>query len=136
MNVYELANQYALDVIASDDFQRLLKLKEIINQKIPQKIIKFKNAEANYLDAKKYGDYHPDLGKYQKELVAAKSELFSEPLVKEYKELESKIQSQLDKDLNFLKKSISNKFSLSKKIWKCQEKILDTYFFYGIILLY
>lgn len=112
-DIYELTEDYAQEIIDSEDFQRLLEVKELIKKTLSQKIIAFKTAEAKYVEAKNYGNYHPDLKKYQEEFIAAKTSLYSESLVKEYKELETKVQQRLDCDLNDLKKSVSNKFKLS-----------------------
>lgn len=112
-DIYKLTEDYAQEIIDSDDFQRLLELKELIKKNLSHKIVAFKTAEAKYVEAKNYGNYHPDLKKYQEEFIIAKTNLYSENLVKEYKELETKIQERLDHDLNDLKKSVSNKFKLS-----------------------
>lgn len=111
-DIYDLADAYADEVIQSEDFQRFLELKELIKQNLSNKIIAFKTAEAKYLEAKQYGTYHPDLEKYQKKFVEAKKNLYSEPLVMEYKKLEMNLQQQLNQDMNSLKQSISNKYKL------------------------
>lgn len=112
-NIYDLAEEYAEDIIASKDFQRLLELKEEIKKNLSKKIISFKTAEAKYMEAKSYGNYHPNLKEYQEAFVSAKASLYSEALVKEYKELEQKLQERLNQDINDLKQSVSNKFKLN-----------------------
>lgn len=112
--LYDLAEDYANIIIESEDFKRYLFLKEEIKKTLSLKIIAFKTKEAKYVEAKSYGNYHPDLKKYQDEFQKAKTSLYSEPLMVEYKELEHKIQSKIDKDLNDLKGTISNKFTLDK----------------------
>ncbi len=112
-NIYEASDAYANQIIESEDFQRLLFLKNEIQKNCSQKIIAFKTAEAKYSEAKQYGSYHPDLNKYQVMFVEAKQKLYSDPLVKEYIELEGKIQEKINRDINDLKKSISNKFKLN-----------------------
>ncbi len=82
MDIYDLADLYADQLIHSSDFMRLLELKELIKKELSNKIIAFKTAEAKY--------------------------------VKEYIQLERKIQSSLNADFNDLKKSISNKFKLNQ----------------------
>lgn len=111
-NIYDLAEEYAIKIIQSSDFQRLLELKEKIKTDLSGKIIAFKTAEAKYLEAKEYGKYHPNLEEYKEKFISSKTKLFQEELVKEYKELENKIQEKLNQDLNDLKQSISNKFKL------------------------
>ncbi len=115
-NIYDLASAYADEIIQSEDFQRLLQLKEEIEHTLSKQIIGFKTAEAKYIEVKQYGNYHPDLEKYQKIFVEKKKVLYKEPLIRENKALERKIQLKLDKDMDDLKKSISNKFNLSKSI--------------------
>ncbi|MDE6407652.1 MAG: YlbF family regulator [Anaeroplasmataceae bacterium] len=112
-DIYDLADDYAKEVINSPDFQRLLEVKEEIKKTLSGKIMAFKTAEAKYLEAKAYGKYHPDLEEYKKRFIETKTRLFSESLVKEYKELETKIQEKLNQDINDLKKSVSNKFKLN-----------------------
>lgn len=113
---YDLAQQYAQTIIDSDDFRELLVLKEHIKKELSLKIIAFKTAEAKYLDAKQYGKYHPDLKKYQTLFLEKKKALYEEPMIMKYKSLERKIQYRLDTDFDDLKKSISNKYHLSKSI--------------------
>ena len=112
--IYDMAEEYADSVIESEDFKRYIELKEEIRKTLGMKIIAFKTKEAKYVEAKSYGNYHPDLKRYQEEFQIAKTNLYSHPLMVEYKELERKIQSKLDEDLNDLKSTISNKFKLEK----------------------
>ena len=114
--LYDLAEEYANSIIESDDFKRFLELKEEIKKTLGGKIIAFKTKEAKYVEAKSYGNYHPDLKKYQEEFQKAKANLYNEPLMIEYKELELKIQGIINNDLNDLKSTISNKFNLDKLI--------------------
>ena len=114
MDIYDLADLYADQLIHSSDFMRLLELKELIKKELSNKIIAFKTAEAKYLEAKSYGNYHPDLKEYQRKFTVAKTNLYSEAYVKEYIQLERKIQSSSNADFNDLKKSISNKFKLNQ----------------------
>ena len=112
--IYDMAEEYANSIIESPYFKRYLELKEEIRKTLSGKIIAFKTKEAKYVEAKSYGNYHPDLKKYQEEFQIAKANLYSHPLMVEYKELERKIQSKLDSDLNDLKSTVSNKFKLDK----------------------
>lgn len=117
MELLELAEQYADTLINSEEFQGLLQLKEQIKKTLSGKIMAFKTAEAKYLEAKEYGKYHPDLEKYQREFVEKKKNLYQEPLIQEYKALERSIQVKLDRDMDDLKQSISNKFNVSKSLF-------------------
>lgn len=111
--IYELADQYADEFMAGSDFGRLLELKKWIKEHLASQIVCFKTAEAKYLEAKQYGRYHPNLEEYQRAFVLAKAKLYQEEAVSEYLKLEAKLQRKLDEDLNELKKSISNKFTLN-----------------------
>lgn len=115
-DIFDLAEEYANDFINSEDFKRLLELKEKIRKTLSGKIIAFKTKEAKYLEAKGYGGYHPNLKEYQLAFVEAKKSLYEEPLMVEYKRLESGLQKKLDMDMNDLKRVVSNKFKLSKII--------------------
>ncbi|MDE7263436.1 MAG: YlbF family regulator [Anaeroplasmataceae bacterium] len=112
-HILDLSEQYANSIIQGPDFQRLLELKSQIQQVLVKKIIAFKTAEAKYLEAKDYGKYHPNLEEYQKKFMETKTALYSDPLVKEYKKLEMKIQDKLNQDINVLKGSVSKTFKLN-----------------------
>ena len=114
--LYDLAEEYANSIIESEDFKRYIELKEEIKKTLGGKIIAFKTKEAKYIEAKSYGNYHPDLKKYKYEFQKAKANLYNEPLMIEYKELELKIQGIINNDVNDLKSTISNKFNLNKLI--------------------
>lgn len=116
IELYDLAFEYAKTIINSSDFQRLIYLSKCIEQNLKEEINMFKKASIKYGDALEYGKYHPNLKDYQIELSEAKTKLYSNELVIEYKTLEQKIQSKLNCDLNELKKSISNKFKLDNII--------------------
>ena len=111
-DIYDLAEDYAEEIINSADFKRLLEVKKEIRKTLSGKIMAFKTAEAKYLEAKEYGQYHPNLEEYKHRFIETKTKLFSEELVKEYKELEFIIQEKLNQDINDLKKNVSNKFKL------------------------
>ena len=110
--IYDLAEEYANSIIESEEFKRYLFLKDEISKTLGGKIMAFKTKEAKYLEAKSYGEFHPDLKRYQEEFQNAKERLYSEPLMIEYKKMEQLIQSKLNDDINELKKVVSNKFKL------------------------
>lgn len=116
LKIYDLAEEYADNLIDSDDFKLLKELSLKIEKELAKEIMRFKTSEAKYLEALEYGKYHPNLVAYQKEFVVAKTILYSNDLVKQYKELEQKIQNKLNSDLNDLKNMISNKFKLESII--------------------
>lgn len=91
---YELVDE----IKGSEDYKKLQKLHKIIdtNSEIKELINIFKKYNDKYEEVSKYGKYHPDLKKVQKQFSEAKTNLYSNKLVKEYKELENRIQKILD----------------------------------------
>ena len=112
--VYQLAEEYACEWLTQEKVKRYLYLKEKIVLSLKKEIVAFKNAEANYHEALKYGFYHPDLKRYQAELASKKKNLYAHPLMVEYKKLEGELEAQLKNDINALKQEISNKFPLDR----------------------
>ena len=88
--------------------------KKIIDRKYSSKIISFKNKEALYLEAKE--NKYMDEEKARLEFQEKKKELYSLPEVSEYFKLERKINEMIEKDLNEIKASISNKLLETKSI--------------------
>lgn len=111
-----LVSEYLQKFKEEPDFQRLLELKRIIDQKYKGLIINLKNKEAKYLEAKEHPDYYPDFLKLQENFVQAKTSLYSKSEVQEYFQMERKLQDCLNEDFNELKEAISNKFNLNKII--------------------
>lgn len=73
--VYQLAEEYACEWLTQEKVKRYLYLKEKNRFILKKEIVAFKNAEANYQEALKYGFYHPDLKRYQAELASKKESL-------------------------------------------------------------
>ena len=108
-NMEDLVKEYIDEIENSDDFKRLLELKDIINKEYAPLIISFKMKEAEYIEAKERPEIF-DLNQKQKEFSIAKANLYSKECVKEYFMLEEKINKNINKDLDELKDLISNKF--------------------------
>jgi hypothetical protein len=108
-NMEDLVKEYIDEIENSDDFKRLLALKDIINKEYAPLIISFKMKEAEYMEAKERPEIF-DLNQKQKEFSIAKANLYSKEYVKEYFMLEEKINKNINKDLDELKDLISNKF--------------------------
>jgi hypothetical protein len=108
-NMEDLVKEYIDEIENSDDFKRLLELKDIINKEYAPLIISFKMKEAEYMEAKERPEIF-DLNQKQKEFSMAKANLYSKEYVKEYFMLEEKINKNINKDLDELKDLISNKF--------------------------
>lgn len=93
-NVYAVIDE--LKELAA--YQRLLALKKTIEEDpdITTKIRSFKQLNAKYDEVKKYGKHHPDLAKIQASFRQAKLDLYQDEMVAEYKQLEQRIQQELD----------------------------------------
>ncbi len=109
-NVYKL-----IDYIKStNEYKRLNELNDKINIELKDLIKDFKDVEDKYNEALRYGKYHPNLKDYQIALSQAKEKLFTNPMVIEFKELESSFNNTLNEIFNDVKISVSNKFELTK----------------------
>lgn len=115
MNRY--IDNYINDLLNDNTMQELLNLKKIIDSKYKDLIIRFKNKEAKYLEAKPMASYYPNFNSLQNEFREAKSELYSKEEVIKYFQLEKTLQAKINDDINELKSSISNKFSLNNKLY-------------------
>lgn len=113
----KLIDNYINEILNDDNMQELLKLKKIIDCKYKDLIIRFKNKEAKYLEAKPMASFYPNFISLQNEFKEAKSDLYSKKEVINYFKLEKSLQAKIDDDINELKISISNKFSLSNKLF-------------------
>ena len=104
---YELADE----IKAKSSYKRLLELKKIIDsdEGIKELVLTFQKLNIEYEEVSKYGKYHPDLKKVQKEFSEAKTVLYTNDAVKEYKALEKALQSDLDEISATLATTISKK---------------------------
>ncbi len=109
----EIIDLYYSELRKSEEYKRLLELKEYINSNYKNLIIGMKTKESIYLDSKEKG-YLTDL--IANDFSAAKTKLFEKEEVKEYFKLEAKINEILNNDFNDLKSSISNKFKEKRLI--------------------
>ncbi len=112
----ELAIKYVDEIKNIPDFKRLLELKEMIDNNYKKEILAFKTANESYLEASKYpNNYNMEL--IRNNLIEAKRNLYSKKEVKEYFELENKIQNILDNDFNDIKNSLhSNNMHRCEKL--------------------
>ena len=113
--MYELAENYIKELEKNEEFIEFINLKKEIDKKYAMLIVKFKNKEALYLEAKEK-PYAYNLEKAQNEFIEAKKELYSKEEIIKYFNLERKIQSLINDDINEIKESISNKFTKDKNI--------------------
>jgi len=80
------------------EYKRLLELRKEMDEDkdVVELISVFLKTKKRYEEAKKYGQYHPDLSRYQKEFQQKKVALMEHKLVKEYKNIEKSLQRYLD----------------------------------------
>lgn len=120
MNNRILENTYELiDEIKSNDiYIRLLELKVIIDKddELNKLIQDFNKVKLKYEEVTKYGKYHPDLKKVQLELAKTKELLYSNEKIKEYKDLEKKLQSLLDEISSEIAQTVSSKIKHPNEI--------------------
>ena len=104
---YELVDEMKSSV----SYKRLLELHDIVENNGDIKVLveRFKKANAQYDEVKKYGGYHPDLKNVQRGFSEAKKTLYEHPIVAEYKQLEQLLQKQLDHISATIATSISTK---------------------------
>jgi len=111
---YELIDE----IKQRNDYLRLKVLeKKIENDKEVQALVKaFNESKSKYDEVKKYGEYHPDLASTKKLFQLDKYNLFSHPIIKDYKEAEKSLQGYLDKIADNIGKSISPNVKKQKTI--------------------
>ena len=111
MRYFELCEKsslFAKEIIDSNEFQKLLSLKEEISKTIPELLENFQKAKEKYEEVSQYFTYHPDYKKAKMELVKAKEILYTNSLVIEYKRYERLIQEKMDNASKEILKAISN----------------------------
>ncbi|AIO19663.1 hypothetical protein KQ51_01789 [Candidatus Izimaplasma bacterium HR1] len=92
-------------------YKRLLELNKEIKKslQIQELINNFQNLNLKFEEVSKYGKYHPDLKQVQIKFSEAKTNLYTNEIVKEYKELENILQQELDEISSELALNISKK---------------------------
>jgi hypothetical protein len=109
-----MENLYLSKIIETPEFKRLLELKDIINDSYKKEIMLFKTKESLYLEASERKEYYSNYDQIKKSFIDAKANLYSKEEVLEYFRLERELQDMINNDINELKESISNKFTLDK----------------------
>jgi hypothetical protein len=112
-----IVDDYVNEITDNDDFKKLIELKRIIDSKYKNEIISFKTAESKYLEASNYGKYYPNLEELRRDFSNKKKELYSKEEVREYFDLERKINDSINNDINELKEIVlDNKYNNKKCI--------------------
>ena len=112
-----IVDDYVNEITDNDDFKKLIELKKIIDSKYKNDIIALKTAESKYLEASNYGKYYPNLEELRRDFSNKKKELYSKEEVREYFDLERKINELINNDINELKGIVlDNKYNNKKCI--------------------
>jgi len=85
------------------------------NSEINELINKFEIAKEAYADVERYGGkYHPDYKMVSQQLIEAKSNLFQNPYIKEFKKCEREIQLILDDIAQKISRAVEFKINKNK----------------------
>lgn len=95
--ICDKSHELAEEIMASDDFRRLKELKNLIIKECPYLLSRFNEAKDNFDKASQYGQYYKEYEKARTTLLEAKEALYNNPLVKEYKTIELRLQLELNK---------------------------------------
>ena len=116
--IIDLTYELTTEIKDSIEFKRILELQEEIskNSEINGLINNFKSLKSKYDETIKYGKYHPDLKKVQSDFSSAKSQLYNNEIIREYKKLEKEIQKKLDYISESIAKSVSQKIKHPNEI--------------------
>lgn len=120
----DLTYQVIDEIKQSEDYIRLQELHQIIetDSHIIKLIESFNKYKEKYQEVKKYGKYHPDLKQVQAQFAKSKTELYENEIIKEYKELEKRIQQTLDQISTDIANAISNKIKHPNEIGLINKK--------------
>jgi cell fate (sporulation/competence/biofilm development) regulator YlbF (YheA/YmcA/DUF963 family) len=106
------------EIKQTKDYNRLLELDKILKTD-PTLIVlieSFNRIKEKYDDVSKYGKYHPDLKSVQLELAKQKEEVYTNPIIKEYKQLEKDLQNRLDQISKEIANCVSSKIKHPNEI--------------------
>jgi len=106
------------EIKQTKDYNRLLELDKILKTD-PTLIVlieSFNRIKEKYDDVSKYGKYHPDLKPVQLELAKQKEEVYTNPIIKEYKQLEKDLQNRLDQISKEIANCVSSKIKHPNEI--------------------
>ena len=108
----DLSLDYFNELKNLPEFKRLIELKQIIDTKYKNEIIAFKTKESLYLESLK-NDYYLGKDKIKKDFILAKSNLYKKEEVKEYFDIQNKLDLILKNDFKDIRENMS--IELSKK---------------------
>ena len=114
MEEISLSLDYFNELKETTDYKRLKELKSIIDNKYSKEIIAFKTLESKYNDLLKYND-EKIIKEAKDRFIDSKIKLYSKEEIKEYFEIQNKLDIMLKNDFNDIKKSISVELSKTNK---------------------
>jgi cell fate (sporulation/competence/biofilm development) regulator YlbF (YheA/YmcA/DUF963 family) len=120
MNSKVLEKTYELvdEIKQTNQYIRLLELDQKIKSD-PDLVIliqSFNEIKLKYEEVSQYGKYHPDLKRVKLELSKKKEEVFTNDIIKEYKQLEKDLQNRLDTISKEIANSVSSKIKHPNEI--------------------
>jgi cell fate (sporulation/competence/biofilm development) regulator YlbF (YheA/YmcA/DUF963 family) len=120
MNSKVLEKTYELvdEIKQTNQYIRLLELDQKIKSD-PDLVIliqSFNKIKLKYEEVSQYGKYHPDLKRVKLELSKKKEEVFTNDVIKEYKQLEKDLQNRLDTISKEIANSVSSKIKHPNEI--------------------
>lgn len=111
---YDLVNE----IKDTKEYKRLIELDKMIktDSELITLIESFNKVKMKYDEVTKYGKYHPDLKRVQLELSKKKEEVYTNVIIKEYKQLEKDLQKRLDHISSEIATSVSSKIKHPNEI--------------------
>ena len=93
----KIADLVILEIQQMPEYKRWIDTNRLIelDKDIQSLMSAFNQSKSRYEEAKKYGEYHPNLKQYRSQYQKAKTALFSHPTVIEHKNAEKAVQSVL-----------------------------------------
>ena len=114
MKTYDLVDE----IKGTKEYKRLVELDRVLkaDTMMIELIESFDKVKVKYEEVSKYGKYHPDLKRVQLELAAKKEEVYTNPIIKEYKQLEKDLQNRLDQISKEIANCVSSKIKHPNEI--------------------
>lgn len=106
------------EIKGTTEYKRLLELDAVLktDPNLIALIESFQKVKEKYEETSKYGKYHPDLKGVQLELATIKEEVYTNAIIKEYKQLEKDLQNRLDKISKEIANCVSSKIKHPNEI--------------------
>ncbi len=121
MNIDIIEKTYSLaeEIKNLDIYKEVKELNSLIEKELKNELEDFVIAKEKYYEALKYGEYHPSLEKYSKDLVEKKTILYSKEIVRKYNKKYNELQKIVNEILDKIKINMSNKFETTTQKKKC-----------------